>query len=349
MPFQSKPQDLALDPGSLILVTGASGFIASHIVREALAIGYHVRGTVRSEDKAARSKSLHASHNYSTIIVKDMSQADAFDEAVKGVDAVIHTTSVMTFSNDPSQVVDPVIKGVTSILKASLAEKRIKRFIYTSSSCATTLAKPGIKFNITTDSWNEEVERDLDGKTGEQEGKSLEVYALSKTKAERAVWDFVKKEKPHWVVNTICPNFNFGAALDGYVSTGKYAVDILNGIRPSIGPQCKCLSFHGNKIDIDVDSINVTDDARLHVIAAIDKTVSNERILAFDEPFNCNKLADIIEKITGRKTIEQDPNELEDLSVVDNARGAELLQKWWGQKGYQGLFESVKQNIEGLY
>ena len=244
MSFKSNTQDLALEPGSLILVTGASGFIASHIVREALAIGYHVRGTVRSEDKAARSQRLHASPNYSTVIVEDMSQDDAFNEAVKGVDAIIHTTSVMTFSNDPSQVVEPVVKGVTSILKASLGEKSIKRFVYTSSSSATTTPKPGVKFRITTDSWNEEVERDLNGKTGEQKGKAFEVYALSKTKAERAVWDFVNKEKPHYVANTICPNFNFGAALDGYVSTARYTVDVLNGSRPTLEPQCKCLKLY---------------------------------------------------------------------------------------------------------
>lgn len=108
-------------------------------------------------------------------------------------------------------------------------------------------------------------------------------------------------------------------------------------------------AFPEYETDLDLDSINVTDDARLHIIAAIDKTVTNERVLAFDEPFNWNKVADIIEKITGRKPIDQDPTEPEDLSTVDNARGAELLVKWWGQKGYQGLFESVKQNIKGLY
>lgn len=91
----------------------------------------------------------------------------------------------------------------------------------------------------------------------------------------------------------------------------------------------------------------MTDDARIHIAALVDKTVCNERILAFDEPFNWNKVAAIVEKITGRRSVQDDPNDGEDLSEVDNARGAELLRKWWGQNGYQGLYESVRQNIEG--
>lgn len=239
MSFKNNPGDLALQLGSLILVTGASGYIASHIVAEALRTGYRVRGTARSEEKAARTRKVHDSKDYSTVVVEDMAHPEAFHEAIKGVDAVIHTTSVMTFSNDPAKVVDPVVKGVTAILEASLKEKSIKRFVYTSSSSATTIPKPGVKFKIDANTWNTEVEKELGGKSGEIEGKNFAVYALSKTKAERAIWEFVEKEKPSWVVNTVLPNSNFGKVLDSAGATGGQCLDILKGKRPMNQPQCK--------------------------------------------------------------------------------------------------------------
>jgi nucleoside-diphosphate-sugar epimerase len=64
--------DLALPKGSTILVTGASGFIGSHVVQEALHAGYKVVGTARSEEKAQNTKKIFNNDpNYSTAIVKD--------------------------------------------------------------------------------------------------------------------------------------------------------------------------------------------------------------------------------------------------------------------------------------
>lgn len=73
-----------------ILVTGASGFVASHIIREFLEAGYSVRGTVRSESSAERVKQLHSKHadQLSFATVEDITTPGAFNEAVKGVDGV---------------------------------------------------------------------------------------------------------------------------------------------------------------------------------------------------------------------------------------------------------------------
>jgi len=45
-----------LPPGSLILVTGASGYIESHVVNEALLAGYRVRGTARTRDRCDQTE-----------------------------------------------------------------------------------------------------------------------------------------------------------------------------------------------------------------------------------------------------------------------------------------------------
>lgn len=82
------PNDAAFPPGSLVLVTGATGFMATHIVDQLLFAGYHVRGTLRDEKKAAWTTSFfsarHGAGKYSAVIVPEMSTMGAFDEAVKG-------------------------------------------------------------------------------------------------------------------------------------------------------------------------------------------------------------------------------------------------------------------------
>lgn len=73
-----------------ILVTGASGFIAAHVVNELLKRGYNVRGTVRSENAAATSLKIHETYRaqLSFTIVPDIAAPGAFNEAVQGVDGV---------------------------------------------------------------------------------------------------------------------------------------------------------------------------------------------------------------------------------------------------------------------
>lgn len=78
----------ALLPGSLILVTGANGYIATHIVNQLLIAGYHVRGTVRDATKAAQTTTLftgrYGTGKFAAVVVPDMSVDGAFDDAVKG-------------------------------------------------------------------------------------------------------------------------------------------------------------------------------------------------------------------------------------------------------------------------
>jgi len=69
------------------------------------------------------------------------------------------------------------------------------------------------------------------------------VYGASKVEGERAVWDFVKKEKPHFVANAVLPNCNFGRLLDTNLpsSTGGWMRDLYKGEKQVIPPR-KC--FH---------------------------------------------------------------------------------------------------------
>jgi hypothetical protein len=102
-----------LPKGSLILVTGANGFVASHVVDRLLEDGFNVRGSVRSE---AKGKWLHqvfgskyGKGRFETIIVPDMQANGAFDAAVKGVAGICHTASIMTFVDKPEEVIPTVV------------------------------------------------------------------------------------------------------------------------------------------------------------------------------------------------------------------------------------------------
>lgn len=78
----------AIPIGSTILVTGVSGYIGSHVADQLLQAGYRVRGTVRDESKGERVRELFAGKygedRTETVIVADMAQAGAFDEACQG-------------------------------------------------------------------------------------------------------------------------------------------------------------------------------------------------------------------------------------------------------------------------
>ena len=223
--------DLAIPKGSLILVTGATGYVASHIVNEFLALGYKVRGAARNEEKAARTHKLWAkygSSNYETVIVPDMSVDGAFDEAVNGVSAVVHVASVLSFDKDPNNVVPQTVAGTMTALKAAAKEESVKRFVYTSSSVAATLPKPNTKFHIDSKTWNDEGVKNAWAPPPYEEERAWAVYAASKTESEKAIWKFVKEEKPKFVVNTVCPNANIGTILDKTQarSTGEWALNL---------------------------------------------------------------------------------------------------------------------------
>jgi uncharacterized protein YbjT (DUF2867 family) len=82
---------------SYVLVTGATGFIGAHIVDNLLARGLKVRGATRSPSKA--QSMLSARPNYTSkldiVIIRDFEQTGVFDDAVQGVDAVVHVASVL--------------------------------------------------------------------------------------------------------------------------------------------------------------------------------------------------------------------------------------------------------------
>lgn len=96
--------------------------------------------------------------------------------------------------------------------------------------------------------------------------------------------------------------------------------------------------------------IDVVDDARIHVIAAaLDSSLQNERIFAFNVNFNWTDIINAIKKhYPDAKGLAEAPeNEGRDLSKVPNELGAGLLKKYYGQDGYKPFEQSILENLKG--
>jgi nucleoside-diphosphate-sugar epimerase len=204
--------------GSLILVTGATGFVASHTVAQLLQRGYKVRGTVRSLEGASWLtndvfKSAAESGNLELVAVPDLSAPHAFDESVKNVAGIIHVATITDLNPDPNVTVPRTVSGVSTILEAAVKEPSVKEFVYTGSGLAATSSYKGNKTHVGRDTWNDAVVQYAWSPPPYGPERAFPVYAASKVAAEKEVWRFVDEEKPHFTVNVVSPSGIIGRPL----------------------------------------------------------------------------------------------------------------------------------------
>ncbi|RDB23611.1 hypothetical protein Hypma_009300 [Hypsizygus marmoreus] len=194
-----------------VLVTGANGFIATWIVGYLLEQGYSVRAAVRIAKKGEHLLRTYASYGDKLKLVEvgDVSVDNAFDEAVKGVDGIIHTASpVGLYADEPSEMIDPAVKGVVGILQSAQkhAGHQLARIVIT-SSCAAISHFSTVPITLSEADWN-------DGPVKECEEKGRNADNLSKYAASKvlAAWEFVDKHKSEitWDIAVINPPWVFG-------------------------------------------------------------------------------------------------------------------------------------------
>nr|POE80008.1 aldehyde reductase 2 [Quercus suber] len=329
-----------IEKGSLVLVTGANGYIGSHCVDQLLAAGYNVRGTSRSADKSRwvteYADAKYGKGRFEAVSVPDMVADGAFDEAVQGVQGILHVASVLTFSDKPDEVIPPTVKGTLEILKSASKEPGLKAFVYTSSSAACVNAQANKKIVLTPETWNEAA---LHAAQTDPNVDAISVYAASKTAAEKAVWQAVATAHPPFQVAAVLPNANFGAILqpgDGMgSSTGSWVPQLFQGDR-------SILAFPPQWF------VNVADTARLHVAALLDPACNGKRLFAYADTYSPRRLVEILRKQNpGRSFGDDIPDQGEDIMEVPNQEAEALLRKWY-QKGFTGLEETIKENSRGL-
>lgn len=185
-PHDSPPASTS-SPPRLVAVTGATGFLGSHVVKLLLARGYTVRGTVRSTDpsKTHHLTSLPHASSQLTLHVADLLTSDTacFTSVFQNCTTVFHTASPFFLANGTEEsLVRPAVEGTAKICAAVAAAPSVVKFIVTSSTAAiyADMGTRGPDHVYSEDDWS--LVEELKAR------KSW--YALGKTLAEQAVYAY---------------------------------------------------------------------------------------------------------------------------------------------------------------
>ena len=212
--------------GDLVLVTGASGFIAGHCIKAVLERGYRVRATVRRPEAVAEAReALGEAAGDVAFVLAALDDDDGWPEAVAGCRFVLHTASPTKLipPRDPDKLVRPARDGALRVLAAAAAAG-VERTVMTSSGAAI-LNNPGHPPGhvFTEADWS-------DPEAG------ISAYALSKTLAERAAWRFMAEDRSGMTLAAINPTAVLGPVLDnkGGASGGLLVKLLIGGRLPAL-------------------------------------------------------------------------------------------------------------------
>ncbi|KAF2354261.1 NAD-dependent epimerase/dehydratase [Trinorchestia longiramus] len=265
----------------LVLVSGASGFVASHIVKLLQETGYRVRGTVRSLQNLARVGQLsqladNPKHPLQ-LVEADLERDEGWAKAMDGVYAVMHTASPFPelgkYVSEES-VCSPAVEGTKRVLDAA-ATAGVKKFVLTSSvaSVAGNTPVPAGKI-FTEDDWTNASD------------PNIGVYFKSKTLAERAAWDFVKVLPEHnkLELTVVNPSLVVGPILLASHQSATSVAMIKTGLvnDPPLVPQ---LSF---------PFCDVRDVARVHLACLANPETVGKRHLVYSAPAYVSEIREIL-------------------------------------------------------
>jgi nucleoside-diphosphate-sugar epimerase len=244
-----------------ILVTGGTGFIASHIILQLLGEKHRVRTTVRSLKREADVRGMLRQGGAEpsdrlTFFEADLQSDAGWSEAVAGCDYVQHVASPFPAAvpKHEDELIVPAREGALRVLKAA-REAGVKRVVLTSSFAAI-----GYGHKPQTAPFNETYWTDTSG-------NDVTAYVKSKSFAEKAAWDFMAKEGGALELSVVNPVAVFGPVLGPDFSTSVLLIQrLLTGTVPG-SPK---LSF---------GVVDVRDIADLHLRAMVQPAAKGERFL----------------------------------------------------------------------
>ena len=246
----------------LVGVSGASGYIALHLVKQLLDQGYAVRGTLRSLSRGPSLQEALAKHtdiSDLSFVEANLLSDEGWSAAVSGCEYFLHTASpVLNYApKDEDELIIPAREGTLRVLKAA-SDANVKRVVLTSSVAAVYSGqKPNRVF--TEEDWSD-LTKPFSG---------YRAYAKSKTMAEQAAWDFVKGGAMELTV--INPAMVIGPLID---PDGSASIDIVKRIIEGKTPGWPRLGF---------TFVDVRDVAGAHLLAMAAPEAAGKRYICADE------------------------------------------------------------------
>lgn len=225
------------------LVTGASGFIGSAVVRKLLGKNREVRCFIEPSAKRGNLEGLDVD-----VVEGDILDRDAVARALKGCDRLFHLAAIYAvWHPNPRRIYDVNVEGSRTILWAAYKAK-LDRVVYTSSIAAV----------------GHRTDRPSDESVEFNTWETATDYERSKWLSEREALQFAREGLP---LTAVCPGFPFGERDIGPTPTGQALIDLLKG---------RLLGYPPGGISV----IDVEDVAEGHLLAEEKGRIGARYILA---------------------------------------------------------------------
>ena len=205
-----------------ILVTGATGYIASWVIQKLLQQGHLVHATVRDLNKKLGFAHLEKIAAQSTGTLKlfkaNLLEKNSFDEAMQGCEIVLHMASpfvVTNFKDAVKDIIEPAVLGTENVLNSVNQTESVKRVVVTSSIASTY----GDAIDILKTENNAFDESHWNTSSSE----THQPYPYSKVMAERKAWD-MQQAQNRWDLICINPALVLGPSLTPNTQSGSVEV-----------------------------------------------------------------------------------------------------------------------------
>ena len=244
-----------------VFVTGATGFLGSHVARQLLAKGAELRLLVRTTSRTDNIDDLSAER-----VVGDLRDPESLKRGMAGCEFVFHVAAdYRLWARNGQELYDSNVEGTRNILRAA-REAGVRRVVYTSSVATMGFSNNG---RIT----DESTPVSLDNMIGD--------YKRSKFMAERLVIEAGQAGQNVVMVNPTTP---IGERDIKPTPTGKIVVDFL---------RCKFPAY----VDTGLNLVDVVDCADGHLLA-MEKAVPGERYILGSENLTLKQILDKLAAIT---------------------------------------------------
>ncbi len=208
-----------VDKNQPVLVTGANGYVAGHVVKRLLEEGVTVHAAIRDINNPEKTKHLQALADSSPGEIKffetDLLKEGSYAKGMEGCSIVFHTASPFSIRvNDPQKdLVDPALLGTRNVLEEAKKHSSVQRVVLTSSCAAIYGDNADIQHasggTLTEDVWNETSSLDH------------QPYCYSKTVAEKEAWK-VAKSQSQWRLVVVNPGLVIGPGISPNSTSESY-------------------------------------------------------------------------------------------------------------------------------